>query len=252
MPLPPSRPLVLAALLALAADGHAGPGLLVRHADEFYQPPIRRTLVPLEALPAVPPEEMQLPFRAEDLGELEAAGYLEGYRGPRWDRDAPCTRYEAAFLLGGIPAELDRTHGAVLGPYRTGPSGLWVPPGRWGGDRVRLVLALGLLRPRARQTWWDEEPDRFEVARWMEVLTEKLEPRVVFLQDPAPYPETLRGDLPYYGHPMRRRVRRALETRLMMAPRGRFRGRDLLTAREWVRIVNRLRYVIRGYRTDET
>ena len=51
---------------------------------------------------------------------------------------------------------------------------------------------------------------------------------------------------------MRRRVRRALATRVMAAPHGRFRGREPLGAREWVRILNRLRFVVHGYRHRES
>ncbi len=80
-------------------------------------------------------------------------------------------------------------------------------------------------------------------------LLDRISARVLILKDPRPYLEFARhGDLPYYGHPLRKRVKEVLETRIMVAENNRFRGREPLLAKEWVRILERIRTVIDGYR----
>ena len=245
--------LALATSLAALVAGRAGagPGLLTRNADDYYRPPLPRALHGRENLPAAPPSELLEPFTEEDLFALQGAGYLERYQGPSWDRGGPCTRYQAAFLLGGLLEEIDRRYGAVLPPPRHGPPRLHLPRLRWGRRQVTLALAHGLLEPRGL-TWWHEPPDRFQVAGWIENLLDRAGPRLPVLRDPRPFEELgSGGDLPYFGHPMRRRVQRLLESYLMTAPRGFFRGREPLGAREWVRIIERLRTVVDGYRTRD-
>lgn len=226
----------------------AGPGLLVRNAEKYYQAPIPRTVIPEERLPASPPETMLRPFQEEDLIELQDAGYLEDYQGPDWNRPTPCTRYQAAFLLGGFLEELTREHGDLLPVRRTGPRRLLLPRENWGRERVARVLALPLLEPGS-SPWWDDSPDRFQVAGWLVGLLDRLERHWILLRDPRPYQVASRqGDLPVWGHPLRRRVQEVLETQVMVAPEGYFRGRERITAQELVRILVRLRTVVQGYR----
>jgi hypothetical protein len=252
MPLSPrhAQYLSLSLVGALAGNLQAGPGLLVRNAERYYKAPISRTLHREERLPSSPPVEMLRAFQEEDLFALQGASYLTGYQGPSWDRSTPCTRYQAAFLLGGFLQELSDRYGELLKIRRTGPRRLLLPREKWGQERVALTLALPLLRPRSIP-WWDDSPDRFQVAGWLTQILERLKPRVLFLTDPRPYQQAGRhGDLPVWGHPMRRRARRVLETHLMAAPEGFFRGRERLTAREWVRILARLRVIVNGYRLE--
>lgn len=241
------------ALLALVLTAHvaAGPGLLTRNADDYYRPPLPRTLHGRENLPAAPPSALLRDFEEADLFALRDAGYLEDYEGPEWDRDGPCTRYEAVFLLGGLLEEISRRYGRVLPAPRHGPPRLHLPRLTWGRRRVTLAMAHGLVEPRGL-TWWHEPPDRFQVAGWIDHFLARAGPLLPLLRDPRPYAEVGNGgDLPYFGHPLRRRVQRVLETYLMTAPRGLFRGRDPVGAREWVRIVERLRTVVDGYRTRD-
>lgn len=236
--------------LLLAASTLAGPGLLVRNAERYYKPPVLRVLHGPARLPTSPPPEMAAAFQEADLFALREAGYLDGYPGPDWDREGPCTRYQAAFLLGGFLEELSRDYGEVVHVYKFGPRRRLLPREAWGKDRVALALSVKLLRPRGLP-WWHEAPSRFQVAGWLEDLLHLLEPKLVVLTDPRPYRRAAEGgDLPAYGHPLRRVARRALEAGLMVAPEGRFRGREPLGAREWVRIVNRLRFLADGYRAS--
>lgn len=237
--------------MLLATCVAAGPGLLTRNADDYYRPPLPRSLHGSENLPAAPPADLLLPFSEADLFALRGAGYLDGYQGPGWDRGGPCTRYQAAFLLGGLLEEISRRYGRVLPPPRHGPPRLHLPRLAWGRRRVVLAMAHGLVEPRGL-TWWHEPPDRFQVAGWVERLLARAGPLLPLLRDPRPYQEMEgTGDLPYFGHPMRRRLQQVLETYLMTAPGGLFRGRDPLGAREWVRIIERLRTVVDGYRTRD-
>lgn len=243
----------LVALSLLISGAHAGPGLLPRHADRYYKPPVRRTLHPPDSLPPLPPAELGRGFSDEDLLALEGAGYLEDYQGPSWNREGPCTRFQAAFLLGGLIAEANRVYGEIFPLHLIGRRRRLVPR-RPGFDRVALAVTERVLQPKPSQLhWWDVPPDRYQVAKWVAALLEAMTPRVPVLVDPRPYQDSAGGDLPYYGHPMRRRMRRAIETRVMQAPSGVFRGRQPLGARECVRIVNRLRYILHGYkaRRDE-
>lgn len=251
---------IVLALVAGVPGAGAGPGILVRNADRWYKPPLRRVLHPPEALPAFPPEELLLPFRDQDLVDLGAAGYLEGYQGRPWDRVGPCSRYEALFLLGRLLHEISAVYGGVLSAPRTGPPRTLLPEplavgdgprgsrGGWGRDEVAWVLAERLAKPHPSQpAWWVEAPDRIQAAGWVAALLDKLAPKVTVLVDPEPYPSLLKGDFPWYGHPLRKRVKRVVEARLMPVTDGRFRPRDELGAREWLRIVSRLRFVIHGY-----
>lgn len=254
MPSPRTVPsTLLAALLFLApglSPGHllAGPGLLVRNAERYYQAPVSRLLHQEERLPSSPPESMLLPFQEEDLMSLRAAGYLEDYQGPDWDRPGACTRYQAAFLLGGFLQELTDQYGEVLRERKTGVRRRLLPRKPWGRERVARTLALPLLSPRSRAYWWDESPDRYQLAGWMLEILRRLGDRVLVLRDPRPYRQASRsGDLPIWGHPLRRRTQQVLEAHLMAAPQGYFRGREPLGARELVRIVNRLRFLVNGY-----
>ncbi len=250
-PAVPRRTLAIGSALLLAGIGTAGagPGLFVRNADFWYKPPVRRSLHDPERLPARPPEELLLPFREADLFGLRDAGYLEGYPGPDWNRDGPCSRYQAIFLLGGLLAEVEAVYGRQLLHPKTGTRNLLAPPGPWGGERVRLVLANRIVAPHPDQpVWWDEAPDRYQAAGWVVTLIERLSPQVTFLVDPVPYSRLGDREVAYFGHPLRRRVKRAVETRMMTAPEGVFRGRDPLGAREWVRILSRFRLALHGYR----
>jgi hypothetical protein len=235
--------------LMLASGAVAGPGLLTRNADDYYRPPLPRALHGRENLPAAPPSELLLPFSEDDLFALRGAGYLDGYEGSEWDREGSCTRYEAIYLLGGLLEEISRRYGEVLPPPRHGPPRLHLPRLPWGRRRVILALAHGLAEARGL-TWWHEPPDRFQAAGWIERFLDLAGPKLPILRDPRPYQEFgAASDLPYFGHPMRRRVKRVLEAYLMTAAGGRFRGREALGAREWVRILERLRSAVDGYRT---
>lgn len=251
MPPRPTRPLpaALAVALAAAAGAAAGPGLLVRRAETYYRPPLPRTLHGLENLPASPPVDLRRPFAEEDLFALRDAGYLAGYEGRPWDRDGACTRYEALFLMGGLFAEISARHGAALAAGRTGPVRLRLPRIRWGRRRVIEAISRGVGRPKG-PPWWHDAPDRYQAAGWVVDFLDYFGRRLPVVCDRRPF--ALDGKLcdpPYYGHPLRKRLHRVLEAHLMTAPGNTFGGRRPLRARDWVRIIERLRTVVDGYRT---
>ncbi len=140
--------LVLALLFLWGFPLWAGPGLLVRNAERYYKPPLRRKLHGEENLPPAPPLSLANPYSEADLFALKEADYFTGYRGEPWDQEGPCTRYEAAFLLGGLLNEISQVHGRLIHEGRFGPPRLLLPRIPWGRDRVLAAMAQGILRPR--------------------------------------------------------------------------------------------------------
>lgn len=271
MRLPSALLVALAMVLGIGPLG-AGPGLLPRQADRYYQAPIRRWLYEPENLPARPPPEMARSYQESDVLQLREAGYFEEYKGPDLDQDRDCHRYLALYLLGGYFQEMSTRYGALFPRGEYGAPRLRLPASiSWGKEQVlaamaqRVTLPQPLKKPWWRRTpiksqdkppeisnpnerWWRSAPSRYEAARWIQACLEKLDGRVHFLRDPVPYQRLSQGDLPYYGHPLRKRLKAVLTTHLMQAPRGEFQGRSPLRVHTWIRTLARLRFANHGYR----